>query len=194
MMKKALVILMTFVLLNLPVHAAKISKDDMRQMQTHVYKSATLNDIMNGVLKTFADNDFMIQDYHPELGFITARKVYKEHYVNKGRFALNSLYLGAVTAYTVFSYGTTAASMYDPSVKLANELKDKTVVIDANVNIEQFGKNNVRIRFVPIKKILQNADGYSFMKPATLRVIRLYDKDLYEEFFKQVEDGIKCNI
>ena len=180
-------------LLKTSAFGAKISKDDLRQMQTHVYKSATLNDITNGVLKTFADNDFQIQDYHPELGFITARKVYKQHYVNKGRFALNSLYLGAVTAYTVFSYGSTAASMYDPSMKLANELKDKTVVIDANVNIEQFGKNSIRVRFVPVKKILQNADGYSFTKPATLRVIRLYDLDLYDEFFKQVEDGIKCS-
>ena len=172
----------------------KISQDEYRQMQTHVYKSISRRNLLNSVIRTLTDSDFTIEEYNPDFGFLVARKVYKQHYVNKGRLALNSLYLGAVTAYTVFSYGSTAGSMYDPSKKIANELKDKTVVVDVNVTIEQFGKNSVKVRFVPVKKILQNADGYSFTKPATLRVIRLYDKNLYSEFFKQVENGVKCNI
>lgn len=190
-------ILATFICITFlmsPAYSKADIGDGQRQIQTHIFKSVSKNAVMNSVVRVLSDSDFMVQDYQPELGFISARKVYKQHYVNKGRLALNSLYLGAVTAYTVFSYGATAASMYDPSRKIANELKNKTVVVDVNINIEQFGKNKVRVRFVPIKKILQNADGYSFTKPATLRVIRLYDKNLYDEFFKQVEEGVKCNI
>ena len=168
--------------------------DSVKTLQTHVFKTSNKKLVEDAVISVLYDNDFIIEDFDTDIGFIRAQKIFKQHYVNKGRVAFNSLYLGAMAAYTVFSYGSTAASMYDPGVKIKNELHHKTAVVDVNVNIEQFGNNKVRVRFVPVKKILQNADGYSFMRPAVIKVIRLQDKELYDEFFNQIEGFIKCNI
>ena len=64
------------------------------------------------------------------------------------------------------------------------------VVIDTNVLVENFGSNKTKIRIVLVQKILQNAEGFSYTKSATLRAIRIYNSALYEEFFNQVAEKL----
>ena len=86
--------------------------------------------------------------------------------------------------------GRNVGSMYDPSMRISNEMRDKTAVVDTNVNIEKFGQNKTKVRFVLVEKILQNADGYSFVKSAPTNVIRLYKPNVYQEFFAQLDKSI----
>ena len=55
-------------------------------------------------------------------------------------------------------------------------------------------KNLVRIktkvRFVLVEKVLQNADGYSYVKSAPARIIRIYKPEVYQEFFAQLDKSI----
>ena len=45
--------------------------------------------------------------------------------MNKGRVVGQSFLLALYTTYTVFTYGSTAYYMVDPSRKLANEIQEK---------------------------------------------------------------------
>lgn len=168
----------------------KMTQLERREIETHFYDTADTERVMKAAINTLQDSGFVVQEIEPELGYLRARKTFKTHYVNKKRVAGWSLWLTAMTAYTVFCYGTTAGSMYDPAKRIANEMQDKTVVVDSNVNIEPFGKNKTKVRFVLVEKILQNADGYSFVKSAPMRVIRIYKPELYQEFFAQMDKSI----
>lgn len=163
---------------------------ERREIETHFYDTADTERVMKAAINTLQDSGFVVQEIEPELGYLRARKTFKTHYVNKKRVAGWSLWLAAMTAYTVFCYGTTAGSMYDPAKRIANEMRDKTVVVDSNVNVERFGKNKTKVRFVLVEKILQNADGYSFVKSAPMRVIRIYTPQVYQEFFAQMDKSI----
>ncbi len=65
-------------------------------------------------------------------------------------------------------------------------------------------KNLVRIKqksaLYLLKKSLQNADGYSYVKSAPARIIRIYKPEVYQEFFAQLDKSIftkgfnLCNI
>lgn len=80
--------------------------------------------------------------------------------------------------------------MVDPTRQISNEIHQKTVVVDSNVNVENFGKNKTKVRFVLVQKVLLNADGYSYVKSAPTRILRVYNPKVYQEFFKQLDKSI----
>lgn len=196
MMKKILTIFLTAILITLspsPVMAKKakdVSQLELREMQTHFYDTSDSTRVMKAAINTLQDSGFTIQEVEPELGYLRARKTFKDRYIRKGRVTACSLWLAAMTAYTVFSYGVGAYYMFPPSMALTNELKDKTVVVDSNVDIEKFGQNKTKVRFVLTGKILLNADGYSYVKSAPIKVIKLYTPEVYQEFFAQMDKSI----
>ena len=169
----------------------KVSKEKLQNMQTAYFDATDKYTVIQSVISTLYDSDYIIEHYEFESGVIRAKKVFKAAYTSKKRVAGWSFVLAAATAYTVFSYGATAASMYSPSRRIATEFKDKTVVIDANVFVEQVDTDRVKVRFVPVEKVLQNADGFAFNQMAPIKVIRIYKPDAYKEFFAQVENNLK---
>lgn len=175
-------------------HMPKIKPDKLYEMQNRTFQTGNSDYIWNAVITTLYDNDFIIEDIDKDLGHIRAIKTFKSHYINKKRVAGWSAVLAAATAYTVFSYGSTAYYMYSPTRRIANEMRDKTIVIDTNINIEQIEKDKTNVKFVLIKKILQNADGFSFNTMAPVRIIRIYKPETYNEFFNQVEYNLKTYL
>lgn len=167
-----------------------LSQLERREIETRFYDTADTNRVMKAAINTLQDSGFVIQEIEPELGYLRARKYFKRRYVSKGRAVGYSLLVAAYATLAVFTYGTTAYNVADPAIRLGNEFKDKTVVVDSNVDVEKFGKNKTKVRFVLVQKVLQNADGYSFVKSAPTRVIRIYDPEVYQEFFAQLDKSI----
>lgn len=196
MMKKFLTIFLTFLLFGMSsncVFAKKyksLSQLERREIETHFFDTADSQKVMKAAINTLQDSGFVIQEIEPEVGYLRARKTYKRRFINKGRLAGQSILLGLYTTLTVFSWGTTAYSLSDPAMKVSNELHDKTIVVESNVNVEQFGKNKTKVRFVLVQKVLLNADGYSYVKSAPTRVLRVYDPKIYQEFFAQLDKNI----
>lgn len=168
----------------------KVSQESLYNMQTAYINTGDVKSVMQAVIATLYDSDYNIEDINEELGLIRAQKTLKAAYSNKKRIAGWSVVLAAATAYTVFSYGATAASMYSPSRRIATELKDKTVIIDVNILIEQVNENEVKVKFIPIEKVLQNADGFAFNQMAPIKIIRIYKPQVYKEFFSQIKYNI----
>lgn len=167
-----------------------LSQLQRREIETHFFDTSDTERVMKAAVNTLQDSGFVIQEIEPELGYLRARKYFKKRYVNKGRAVGYSFLVAAFTTLAVFTYGTTAYNIADPAIRLGNEFKDKTVVVDSNVDVEPFGKNKTKVRFVLVQKVLQNADGYSFVKSAPTRVIRIYDPKIYQEFFAQLDKSI----
>lgn len=170
--------------------AKQMSQMELREMETHFYNTSDTTRVMKSAVNTLQDSGFVIQEIEPDIGYIRARKDFKERHVNHARVFGCSLWLAAVTAYAVFTYGATAYYMYQPTMNISNELKDKTVVVDSNVNVEKFGKNKTKVRFVFVEKVLLNADGYSYVKSAPTKIIRIYAPEVYQEFFAQLDKSI----
>ena len=196
-MKKIFSIFLIF-LLSTPCSFAermpKVKADKYKQMQEHYFDTNDTSRVMGAVIAALQDSDFVINDYDSDLGFVYAQKTFKGHYVNKKRVAGWSAMFALATAYTVFSYGATAASMYSPSRRVAAEMKDKNMVVDANIFVELMPNGTTKVRFFPVEKILQNADGFSFMKSSPMRVIRVYRPEIYQEFFAQVNENLNGGI
>lgn len=196
MMKKLFTIFLALIISGLSgncVYAKKVkalSQLERREVETRFYDTADTMKVMKAAANTLQDSGFVIQEIEPELGYMRAQKTFKKRFMNKGRVAGQSFLLALYTTYAVFTYGTTAYYMVDPSRKLANEIQDKTVVVDSNVNVEKFGKNKTKVRFVLVEKVLQNADGYSYVKSAPARIIRIYKPEVYQEFFAQLDKSI----
>lgn len=195
MMKKFLTVFLVLIFILGSTNCAyakkkSLSQLERREVETHFYETSDVDRVMKAAVNTLQDSGFVIQEIEPELGYLRARKVFKKRYVNKARVTGNSLWLALMTTYTVFSYGATAYYMAAPAMNISNELHDKTVVVDSNVNVEKFGKNKTKVRFVLVQKVLQNADGYSFVKSAPTRVIRIYSPQIYQEFFAQLDKSI----
>lgn len=196
MIKKLLsfVILISILFSSVPAAYAKkvknMSQLERRAVETRFFDTADSGRVLKAAVNTLQDSGFIIQEIEPELGYIRANKTYKRKFVNKGRLAGQSFMLALFTAYTVFSYGTTAAYLADPTRKLSNELHAKTVVVDTNVNVEKFGKNKTKVRIVFSQKVLLNADGYSYVKSAPTRVLKVYNPKVYQEFFAQLDKSI----
>lgn len=168
----------------------KMSLLELREMQTRVFETSDTTRVMKSAINTLQDSGFVIQEIDTDLGFIRAQKTFKKHHIDKKRVAGWSMVLALMTATTVLSYGSNIGSMYDPSMRISNEMKDKTAIVDANVDVEKFGNAKTKVRFVLVEKILQNADGYSFVKSAPTNVIRLYKPNVYQEFFAQLDKSI----
>lgn len=173
------------------VRMKKVTAENILQMQSYSYDTNNVELVTKSVVATLQDSDFIIEDMDMSLGYIRARKTFKARYTNKKRVLGWSAVLVAAGAYTAFSYGAAAYSMYSPSRRVMAEMKDKTIVVDANVFIDRIDKNKVQVRFLPVEKILQNADGFSFVTSAPVRVIRIYDSKVYNEFFSQVEQNMR---
>lgn len=196
-MKKIFILLLilSFYLCNYNVAQAKImpkiSKDKMEQMQSFYYETNDVKSVMKAALETLYNSDYTIEDCDEDLGIIRARKVLKASYTNKKRVAGWSVVLAAATAYTVFSYGATAATMYSPTRRIATEMKDKTVIIDVNVLVQQQDNNRIKVSFLPVEKVLQNADGFAFNQMAPIKIIRIYKPNSYKEFFNQLTENLQ---
>lgn len=162
-------------------------KEYMHNIQTHYIASDNPDKVLKSAISVLYDSDFMIEDVDYKLGYIRAKKTFKARSTDKKRIAGWSVVLAATGAYTVFSYGATAAMMYSPTRRIATEMKEKTFVTDVNVFVEQCDKNQVKIRFIPIGKVLQNADGFSFFKAAPVKILRMKKPDIYNEFFSQID-------
>lgn len=167
-----------------------LSQLERREVETHFYDTSDSAKVMKAAINTLQDSGFVIQEIEPELGYLRAQKVYKQRHINKGRLVGQSFLLALYSAYTVFSYGSTAYYMADPTRKISNELHEKTIVVDSNVNVERFGKNKTKVRFVLVQKVLLNADGYSYVKSAPTRILRVYNPKVYQEFFSQLDKSI----
>jgi hypothetical protein len=195
-MKRLFTIFLALVIFGLSgnsVYARKVkalSQLERREVETRFYDTADTMKVMKAAANTLQDSGFVIQEIEPELGYMRAQKTFKKRFMNKGRVVGQSFLLALYTTYTVFTYGSTAYYMVDPSRKLANEIQEKTVVVDSNVNVEKFGKNKTKVRFVLVEKVLQNADGYSYVKSAPARIIRIYKPEVYQEFFAQLDKSI----
>lgn len=167
-----------------------VSEQKQKNMREFVYDTNDTNNVLNAAVTTLQDSDFVIEEYNKELGFIRASKTFKAPYVSKKRVAGWGTLFALATAYTVFSYGATAYTMYEPSRRVANEMRDKTIVVNTNVFVEQINDTQTRVHFLPVAKVLQNADGFSFMQAAPIRVFRMYKPDIYNEFFSQVNENL----
>ncbi len=170
----------------------KIKPEKLYQMQNHVYDTSDYDMVWNSAIGVLYDNNFIVEDIDKTLGYIKATKTFKSKLTSKKRVAGWSAVLAAASAYTVFSYGATAYSMYSPTRRIANEMRDKTVQIKANVNIEKINENQTKVKFVLVEKFLQNADGFSFNTMAPVKILRIYKPYVYEEFFKQIENNISA--
>jgi hypothetical protein len=196
MMKKIFAIFLlifTFNLTCLSAFAAKkksMSQLERREVETRFLNTGDTGRVMRAAVNTLQDSGFVIQEIEPELGYIRAQKSYKKRHINKARLAGQSFSLAFFTAYAVFSYGTTASYMYDPMQKISNELHEKTIVVDSNVNVEKFGKNKTKVRLVLVQKVLRNADGYSYVKSSPMRIMHVYDPKVYQEFFAQLDNSV----
>lgn len=188
-MKKLISIILSIIIINLSILCAdsKVPTPfQHRQLETAIYDNSDIEQVMMAVVSTLQDSDFVIKEFEPELGHIRATKLFKRRYINKGRFAGQSILLAAATSYAVFTWGSTAAYTYKPARKITDELHAKNIVVDTNVNVQKFGNNKTKVRILFVEKILQNAEGFSYTKQAPLRAFRIYNSELYQEFFKQV--------
>ncbi|MBP3821086.1 hypothetical protein J6G99_05525 [bacterium] len=161
-----------------------------RAVQTYYFETNNEKQVMNAVINTLQDSDFIIEDVDDNLGFLRAKKYFKTRHTDKKRVAGWSGMLALATAYTVFSYGSTAASMYSPARRIVTEMKDKTVVVDTNADITKIGDNMIKVRIIFIRKVLQNADGFSFVKSTPIEVSKITDERVYNEFFEQTKNHI----
>jgi hypothetical protein len=195
-MKRLFIFFIALILVSIQTNCAfakrakKMSQLERRQMETRYLETPDSDRVMKAVINTLQDSGFIIQEIEPQVGYLRAEKSYKMRQVNKARLAGNSLWLGAAAAYTVFSYGSTASYMYAPTMHIANEMHQKTVVVDTNVNVEKFGKDKTKVRFVLVQKVLLNADGYSYVKSAPTRILRVYNPKVYQEFFNQLDKNV----
>ena len=164
MMKKFLVLFLSIIFLSCSGTCAfakkvkNLSQLERREIETHFFDTSDTNRVMKAAVNTLQDSGFVIQEIEPELGYLRARKVYKKRFVSKGRIAGNSLWLALMATYTVFSYGAGAGYMAEPTMHISNELHEKTVVVDSNVNVEKFGKNKTKVRVVLVQNCLQKSD------------------------------------
>ena len=168
----------------------RVKSDKYKQMQEYYFNTDDTSRVMNAVIGALQDSDFVINAYDNDLGFIYAQKNFKGRYINKKRVAGWSAMFALATAYTVFSYGSTAASMYSPSRRVATEMKDKNMIVDVNVFVELMPDRTTKVKFLPVEKIMQNADGFSFVKNNPMRIIHIYRPEIYQEFFAQVNKNL----
>ena len=192
-MKRFLIVFICLILVPIKAFALsmpKIDEQKLFEMQTHYFNTSDSNSVLKAAIETLQNSDFIIQDMNTDYGYINAQKTFKSHYVNKKRVLGWSTAFAAATAYTVFSYGSTAYSMYNPSRRVLNEMKQKNIVVDTNVFVEPMPNGTTKVRFIVVEKILQNADGFSFVKASPMRVIRIYSPEVYDEFFAQINENL----
>jgi hypothetical protein len=189
-MKKLIALILIFCTFSPAIakqHAA--SQLELREMQTRVFETKDTQAVFKAAINTLQDNGFIIQVIEDEIGYIRAKKDYKDKIRSKGRMITYSSLLAFQIAMTALTYGAAAGNIADPAMRLQNELAPKTVIVDSNVNVEPYG-NATKVRFTIVIKVLENADGYSYIKSAPRQVIRIRDPKIYQEFFNQMDKSI----
>lgn len=195
-MKKAITTLLAIIFISLSCNCTfargkkLLSELPQREVETQIVETSDVQKVMLAAATTLQDSDFIIQEFEPELGYIRAQKQFKKKHVNKKRVAGESLKLAALSTYAVFTYGSTAYHVADPTRRLSNEFHDKTIVVDTNISVVSTEDNKTKVRFVFIQKVLQNADGYSFVKSSPTKILRTYEPEIYNEFFTQLNKNI----
>lgn len=180
--------------LSLPVCAAKkpvVAKSqlEVREIQTHVYNTSNTNGVMKSAINTLQDEGYTILNIEDEMGYIRAKREFKEVRIDKKRMTGYYCLLAYYAALTALTYGMEAPIMADAIKKINNERAPRTVIIDSNVTIEPFG-NKTKVRFALVEKELENADGYSYIKSSPRKVIRIYNSLIYQEFFNELDKSI----
>lgn len=195
-MKKIVSIILIFIFafnFSLPVWAKKIpvakSQLEVREIQTHVYDTSDTNQVLKAAINTLQDEGYSILNIEDELGYIQAKKEFKEVRIDKKRMTGYGFLLAYYIACTALSFGIDAPFMADAIKKINNEKSPRTIVINSNVNIEPYGKKT-KVRYTLIEKELENADGYSFIKSSPRKVIRIYTPLIYQEFFNEMDKSI----
>lgn len=176
----------------LPLNAKpfkKMSQLEIREVQTHIYPTRNTAEVFKATINTLQDEGFTIINIEDELGYIRAKREFKGRRTDKRRVAVYSAELAYMVTLTALSYGTCAVYLADPILHLKNELADKTVIVDTNANIESYG-NQTRVRLTMIEKVLENADGYSYIKSSPRKVVRIYSPLVYQEFFNELDKSI----
>lgn len=168
----------------------KLSQLEIREIQTHIYPTNNSNEVFKATINALQDEGFVIQNIEDELGYIRAKKEFKAKRTDKKRATLYSISLGLSIACLATGGGASSAqSLTDSLMRLSNELAPKTVIIDANANIDPFGKQT-KVRLTMIEKVLYNADGYSYVKSSPRNVMRVYNKVVYNSFFNELDKSI----
>lgn len=168
----------------------RLSQLEIRDTQTHVFACPNTNEVFKATINTLQDDGFIIENIEDGLGYIKARKEYKAKRTDKKRATLYSLLLAcSIASIALGDPAGGAQSMTDAILRLNNEISPKTVVVDANANIEPFGKQT-RVRLTMVEKVLYNADGYSYIKSSPRNVIRIYNRQTYQEFFSELDKSI----
>jgi len=195
-MKKIVSILLTFVFafyFALPACAKQIqvakSQLEVREIQTHVYDTSNTTEVLKAAINTLQDDGYTILNIEDELGYIQAKKEFKDVRIDKRRMTGYGFLLAYYVALTALTYGLEAPIMADAIRKINNEKSPRTVVVDSNVNIETYGKKT-RVRYTLIEKELENADGYSYIKSSPRKVIRIYFAPVYQDFFNKLNNNI----
>lgn len=194
-MKKIISLFLIFVFFScsMPVEAKcykKLSQLEIREIQTHIFPTPKTKEVFKATINALQDEDFTIINIEDEIGYIRANREYKARRIDKLRATKYSLLLALSTASVVISRGSNSVrTMTDSMLKLANELSVKTVVVDANADIEPLGKQT-KVRLTLVEKVLYKADGYSYVKSAPRDVIRIYNKLVYQNFFTELDKSI----
>ncbi len=167
----------------------KLSQLEIREVQTHIYDTSDKQQVFKATINALQDEGFSIVNIEDELGYIRAKKEFKGRRTDKKRVTIYSLQLAYAVACSVITYGAGSSYLIAPSMHLKNELADKTVIIDTNANIESFGKQT-KVRLTMVEKVLENADGYSYIKSSPRKVIRIYTPLVYQGFFNEIDKSI----
>lgn len=187
---KLLILCVIFIFTIIPAPAkSSMTMIELRELQTRYFETNNYQEIMRAVINTLQDNGFVIQNVESELGYITAKKEFRAKRTDKKRVALYSTEFAYYGVLTGLSFGACAPYLIIPSMHMKNELSLHPVVVDANVTIEIVGQR-AKVRFTFVEKIMENADGYSFIKSAPRKVVRYYNSQIYQEFFSQLNKNL----
>ena len=191
---KFLIKIFIFILIVLSMTPQSFAKSaytmmELREIQTRYFETSNDKKVMKAVINTLQDNGFVIQNIEDEMGYITARKDFRAKRTDKGRVARISVEYAYFGTLTVLSFGALWPYLIIPSMHMKNEVSLHPVVVDANVTIDKIGKQT-KVRFSFVEKIMENADGYMFVKCAQRKVVRYYTQEIYQEFFNQVDKNL----
>ena len=127
----------------------------------------------------------LLQTLDKEMGYMTARKDFRAKRTDKVRAASHCIWI----ATAAFTWGISVPVAYMAYKRMSNELSLHPVVVNANVTIEKVGKQT-KVRFSFVEKIMENGDGYMFVKSSPRKVVRYYTPEIYQEFFNQVDKNL----
>lgn len=162
---------------------------EVRAMQTHIFPTNDTKQVFKATINTLQDNGFAIQDVEGDLGYIWAKKEFKQKMTDKRRVAKDSFLVVGCLALTAATYGAFAPYLGFPIKSIQNEIAPKTFITDVNASVLP-DENGTKVRITMVEKVLENADGYSRMKSSPRKVIRIYNPLVYQEFFNELGKSI----